>query len=527
MFHTVNILLVNWYTVYMNRRVLLLILDGWGIAPAGHGNAISRANTPNFDFLWSKYPHTKLAAAGEAVGLPHGQIGNSEVGHLNIGAGRTVLQDLPRISKSVSDGDFFHNKVLKGIFDYVKKNNKPLHLIGLISPGGVHSHQEHLYAILEMAKHEGVHDIYIHAITDGRDVAPKSAETYITKLEKKLKEIGVGHIATVSGRYYSMDRDHRWERTALAYKAMVEGKGELYQTSLEAIEKAYKRGITDEFLRPSVIDSNGLINSGDGIFFFNLRSDRPRQLSEALLNEKFAGFNREKKLKNLYFVTMTEYEKSLPVNGIVFEPVEVKNCLAKTLSDHEIKQFHLAETEKYAHVTYYFDGGVEKSLPLEEKLMIASPKVSTYDKKPEMSAEKIATELTERLGRYDFIVVNFANLDMVGHTGMIPETIKAVETVDACLGGVVSAARNLGYEIIITADHGNAEKMINGDGSPCTAHTTNPVPLIIVSDEEYQIRESQGCSLGNIAPTILELLRVPKPKEMCASSLIEKVRNYV
>lgn len=509
----------------MNRRVLLLILDGWGIAPASKGNAISLAKTPNFDYYWSKYPHTTLEAAGEVVGLPTGQIGNSEVGHLHIGGGRTIWQELTLISKNIKSGEFFHNEVLKETFSYVRENRKTLHLIGLVSPGGVHSHQEHLYALLEMAKQEKVHNVYIHVITDGRDVLPRSALQYLEALEKKCKAIGVGKIATVSGRYYAMDRDKRWDRVAFAYKAMVEGVGEICHTAAEVVKKSYKRDISDEFIRPTIVDAEGLIKDGDGVVFFNLRSDRPRELTEALIQKNFEGFKRNQVLKNLYFVTMTEYEKSLPVQGVVFPPIELKNCLAQVVSDHGLKQLHLAETEKYAHVTFFFDGGYEVTLPGEEKIMIPSPKVSTYDKKPEMSAEKIATDLAERLGRYDFIVVNFANLDMVGHTGNMAATIKAIETVDGCLG-LISAARNLDYQVVITADHGNAEKMLNSDGSLYTAHTTNRVPFILVSNDVTALRDLSSKTLANIAPTILDLLALPKPVEMTATSLLEKMRSY-
>lgn len=506
----------------MARRVLLLVLDGWGVAPAGPENAISLARTPNFDLFWSKYPHTLLAASGEAVGLPHGQIGNSEVGHLNIGAGRTVLQDLPRINNAVRDGSFYKNVELIKLFDYVNNKGKKAHLLGLVSPGGVHTHQNHLYALLQMAKDRGVKDVYIHAFTDGRDTCPKSAMKYIGELEEKIKQNGVGKIATVSGRYYAMDRDNRWDRTNLCYNALLMGRGEIAASSLEAIENSYQKNITDEFIKPAVIDNAGLIDDGDGVVFFNFRSDRPRQLTKALIQKNFNGFKREKIAKDLYFVTMTQYEKDLKVTGVAFAEEKVKNCLEEVLAEHDKKQFHLAETEKYPHVTYFFNGLNEQKRTKEDWKLIPSPKVATYDLQPEMSAPKIAAELTERLGNFDFIITNFANLDMVGHTGKIPETIKAVETVDACLGGVVMAAKTAGYSIIITADHGNAEKMLNADGTPYTAHTTNPVPFILIDQNYKHLKYQINPTVGNIAPTILTLLNIEKPQEMKNRGLIEK-----
>lgn len=504
----------------MHRRVLLLVLDGWGIAPASKGNAISLAHTPNFDYLWSKYSHLLLNASGEAVGLPAGQIGNSEVGHLNIGAGRVVLQDLPRISDSIKNGSFFHNKVLVEALEYAKEHNKKVHFLGLVSPGGVHSHQNHLFALLELAKEKKVHDVYIHAITDGRDVPPKSALDYISLLEEKIKAIGIGKIATISGRYYAMDRDNRWNRVLLAYNTLVLGRGEIYKNSKEAIEKSYKRGIFDEFIRPSVIEKKGIIEDGDAIVFFNLRSDRPRELTKSLVNTDFKSFKREKILKGLNFVTFTEYEKNLPVK-VAFPMIDVKNSLDDVLSDSGIKQLHIAETEKYAHVTFFFAGGKEETPKNEDRLMVPSPKVATYDEKPEMSVKIIKDEMLKDLKNYNFILANFANLDMLGHTGKIPETVKAAEVVDKCLGELVSAALQESYEIIVTADHGNAEKMINSDGSAHTAHTTNQVPLILISNE-YKLRTISEPNLSNIAPTILEIFNIPKPNEMTSSSLLRR-----
>lgn len=504
----------------MERRVLLVVLDGWGLAPAGKGNAISLAKTPNFDMLWSKYPHTKLLASGEAVGLPKGQMGNSEVGHLNIGAGRVVMQDLPRITNSIKDSSFFENIELKKAFLQAKKRGKKVHLIGQVSPGGVHSHQDHLYALLEMAKDEGAENVFVHAITDGRDTEPQSADIYITQLENMIKKIGLGKIATISGRYYAMDRDNRWDRIAKAYSAMVLGQGELAKNAVSAIENSYKKSITDEFIRPTIIEQDGLISDEDTVIFFNLRSDRPRELVKALVLDKFSNFKRQKTLKNLYFVTMTEYEADLPVSGVAFPPENIKNTLSEVISDHGYKQFHIAETEKYPHVTFFFNGGREEPFSGETRLVIPSPLVPTYDKKPEMSAEAISTKLMDKIGYYKFIIVNYANCDLVGHTGDTKATIRGVETVDACLGGVVIAARNLGYDVCILADHGNAEKMLNDDGTPCTSHTTNPVPFIIVSNHIDGLKHVSEAKLSDVAPTVLELLKIEKPKEMTGRSLI-------
>lgn len=499
---------------------MLVILDGWGLAPASPSNAVSVANTPSFDFLWSHYPHLKLAASGEAVGLPVGQIGNSEVGHLNIGAGRVVLQDLPRISSAIKGGTFFKNKVLADTFAYAKNNNKPVHIMGLLSDGGVHSHIYHLFALLEYAKAEGVHEVYVHAFTDGRDVEPQSAMRYVKALEKEMKAIGVGKIATVSGRYYAMDRDNRWDRVQLAYEAIVDGKGELADTAEEVVIDNYARGINDEFIRPTIVDPTGQIKDGDALIFFNLRSDRPRQLGRALVDPNFIGFKRKSFLKKPYFVTMTEYDPVLKTEGIVFPYESITNPLSAVLAAESKSQFHIAETEKYAHVTFFFDGGVEAAPKGEIRVIVPSPKVATYDSTPAMSASEVTQALLKEIGKYDFIVVNYANADMVGHTGKLKAAVKACEAVDAELDKIVKKAQTEGYNVIITADHGNAEKMINGDGSPCTAHTTNPVPFILISAENHKLREISQPKLGNIAPTILEIMNIDKPREMTEASLL-------
>jgi 2,3-bisphosphoglycerate-independent phosphoglycerate mutase len=504
----------------MSRRVLLIILDGWGLAPAGVANAISMAHTPNFEYYWTKYPHTRLIASGDQVGLPKGQMGNSEVGHLNIGAGRVVTQDLPRITQSIKDKTFFNNKSLKSAFSYAKKQKKPVHLIGLLSDGGVHSHERHLYALMEMAKKEKVKDVYIHVFTDGRDVGPKTALGYIDKLEDRIKQIGIGKIASITGRYYAMDRDERWDRTSTAYKALTEGRGKGSKPKA-AIRESYKKGVSDEFLKPVIVDARGQIKDGAAIIFFNLRSDRPRQLSEALVKPDFNGFERDKILSDLYFVTMTEYEKNLPVNGIAFPEHVVDNCLAEMISKHSLRQFHIAETEKYAHVTYFFNGGREKPFFGESRYLIPSPKVATYDMEPSMSAKKISDSLCQKIGEYDFMVVNFANLDMVGHTGNMLATVEACEVVDVCLGSVVKTAMAKKCEIVITADHGNAEKMLDVEGKPVTSHTTNKVPFILVNEEGFRLKDMKDAKLANIAPTVIDLMGLEKPKEMVELTLLK------
>jgi 2,3-bisphosphoglycerate-independent phosphoglycerate mutase len=509
----------------MKRRALLVILDGWGLAPAGPGNAISLAETPNFDYLWTKFAHTKLLASGEAVGLPEGQMGNSEVGHLNIGAGRVVMQDLPRISESIKHKSFYKNPELKKLFAYAKKHKKPVHLMGLVSDGGVHSHEKHLFALLEFAKKEKMKKVYIHVFTDGRDTPKDSAIDYIKKLEKEINRLKIGRIATICGRYYALDRDNRWERTKLAYLALVSGQGELNTSPEKAIEKSYKRKISDEFIRPVIVDKNGLIKDGDAVIFFNLRSDRPRQLTRSLLLPDFEHFKREKQLKDLYFVTMTEYEKDLPVRGIAFPEHKLKATLAEVIAGEGLSQFHIAETEKYAHVTYFLNGGRETAFPNEDRKLIPSPKVPTYDLKPTMSAEEVTDELIKRIGKYDFIVVNYANPDMVGHTGKLDAAIKAVEKVDECLGHVVEVAGKKDYQTIIVADHGNAEEMRNSDGSPKTSHTVNPVPFILVGGPLTKLT-TQG-KLANIAPTILEIMGIEPPDEMTAKPLLPERRMHV
>ncbi len=497
----------------MRRKLLLMILDGYGLREEKEGNAILAAKTPNIDALLS-YPHSVLQASGRAVGLPEGMMGNSEVGHLNIGAGRIVYQDLTRISKSIEEGDFFRNKVLLDAIANVKNNNSSLHLMGLLSDGGVHSHITHLYALLELAKKHGVKKVYVHAFLDGRDVPPKSALGYIEETEKKMRET-VGEFATVSGRYYAMDRDRRWDRVEKAYNAMM-GKGIRAESATQAVINAYARGETDEFVTPTVIVKDGIhrVSDKDSLIFFNFRSDRAREITKAFIEDNFDGFKRCSH-PSVHFVGFTQYDESFDI-PVAFPCEPMKNILAEVLSEHNLKQFRIAETEKYAHVTFFFNGGREEPFKGEERLLIPSPKVATYDLKPEMSAYRVTEEVIKAVlsEKYDVIVMNYANLDMVGHTGVFHAAVKAVEVVDECIGKVFSAIRSIGGLLIITADHGNSEQMTNNGVH--TAHTCNPVPFIFC---EYGVRLRNGI-LADIAPTILEVLGIKKPEEMTGKSLI-------
>ena len=498
--------------VHGNRMVLLAILDGWGYREEREGNAISHANTPNYDEYMKKYPHSFLNASGEAVGLPDGQMGNSEVGHLNIGAGRIVYQESTRILKAIEDGSFFENEVLKEAME--KARNVTLHLMGLIGNGGVHARMEHLYALLKMAKMYGVKDVMIHCFLDGRDTPPKSAIHHIEELEKKIEEMGVGKIASLVGRYYAMDRDKRWERTKKAYEMLVKGRRRLAKDAIEGIKIAYANGETDEFVMPTVIEGTERIKDGDVVIFFNFRPDRGRQLTSAFVDSEFSYFPLEP--IHVHFVTMTRYDKKLR-NPVAFENEDLKNTLGEILSKNGLKQLRIAETEKYAHVTYFFNGGREKPFEGEDRCLIPSPKVSTYDLKPEMSALEVTDEVIKRIEseKYDFIVLNYANPDMVGHTGVWEAAIRAVETVDKCIGKVVKKVMEKDGICIITADHGNVEEMLE-KGEPKTAHTTNPVPFILIG-ESVGLRNG---ILGDIAPTILHLMGMEKPEEMTGKTLI-------
>ncbi|PYI51321.1 2,3-bisphosphoglycerate-independent phosphoglycerate mutase [Paenibacillus flagellatus] len=508
------------------KPVALIIMDGFGLREETHGNAVAQAKKPNFDRYWATYPHTTLTACGEAVGLPEGQMGNSEVGHLNIGAGRIVYQDLTRISKSIREGEFFENETILGAVRHVKEKGKKLHLYGLLSDGGVHSHIDHLLALLDLAKKEGLTDVYVHAFLDGRDVAPDSAKGYIERLQAHIAKVGVGRIATVQGRYYAMDRDKRWERTEKSYRAMVYGEGPQYADSLQAVLESYEKSVYDEFVMPTVIVDEqgkpvGLVESEDAVVFFNFRPDRAIQLSQVFTNSDFRGFDRGPKYpQNLYFVCLTLFSET--VGGFVaYKPKDLDNTLGEVLVQNGMKQLRIAETEKYPHVTFFFSGGRDVELPGETRILINSPKVATYDLQPEMSAYQVAEAAVKEIEaeRHDVIILNFANPDMVGHSGMLEPTIKAVEATDECVGQVVEAVLAKGGVAIITADHGNADMVIDDNGRPFTAHTTNPVPFI-VTDKSVTLR-NDGI-LADIAPTILDLLQVAKPAEMTGSTMISK-----
>lgn len=508
------------------RPVALIIMDGFGLRNVTEGNAVAQAKKPNYDRYMDMYPHTTLTACGEAVGLPEGQMGNSEVGHLNIGAGRIVYQDLTRITKSIREGEFFDNDTLLGAVRHAKDNNKNLHLYGLLSDGGVHSHIDHTLAMLELAAKEGLKNVYIHAFLDGRDVAPDSAIKYIERLQAKIDDIGVGQIATVQGRYYAMDRDKRWERTEKSYRAMVYGDGPKYSDPIQAVKESYENSVFDEFVMPTVIVDEqeqpvGLVQDGDAVIFSNFRPDRAIQLSQVFTNEDFRGFDRGDKCpKDLYFVCLTLFAET--VGGFVaYKPKELDNTLGEVLVQHGKKQLRIAETEKYPHVTFFFSGGRDVELPGEKRVLIASPKVATYDLQPEMSAYEVAEAAVREIesGVHDTIILNFANPDMVGHSGKLEPTIKAVETTDECMSKVVEAVLAQGGVCLITADHGNADMVFDEEGRPFTAHTTNPVPFI-VTDKNVTLRE--GGILADIAPTILDLMQLPKPVEMTGESMISK-----
>lgn len=492
-----------------------------------HGNAMAHAHLPNYTELKSKYPYTTLSASGEAVGLPEGQMGNSEVGHLNIGAGRIVYQELTRIGRAIRDGSFFENRELVEAVEAARKKGRALHLLGLVSDGGVHSHLDHLYALLELARRRGLNRVFVHAFLDGRDVPPASAGEYLKLLEEKMDTLGVGAVATIQGRYYAMDRDKRWERTARAYNALVLGEGEKARSSQEAIRDSYARGITDEFVLPTVLtDGAGApratIQPGDSVIFFNFRADRARQLTRAFVDKDFREFERPKGWFPVQFVCFTQYDALIPA-PVAFPPQNLDNTLGEVLAAHGLRQLRIAETEKYAHVTFFFNGGVEAAVPGEDRILIPSPKVATYDLKPEMSAYEVTDTVVEKIAarEYDVIVMNYANPDMVGHTGVMEAAIRAVEAVDDCLGRVVANVAEQGGVTVITGDHGNAEMMVEEDtGEPHTAHTVDRVPFILVGDAYVGRSLRQDGALKDVAPTVLEILGLEKPADMTGNSLL-------
>lgn len=504
------------------RPVALIVLDGWGLNPNPRANAVAAARTPNFDRYWAAYPHTELTASGEAVGLLPGQMGDSNVGHLNLGAGRVVYQTLVRIWKSIQDRSFFRLPAWADAIGRVRASGGALHIMGLVSDGGVHSHLDHLFALIDLARQEGLQKVYVHAFLDGRDVPPTSAPGYVEALERKLQEAGVGRIATVSGRYYAMDRDRRWERTRLAFAAIACGQGEPAASAVAAVQAAHARGETDEFVKPAVIGEPVPLQAGDTGIFFNFRPDRARQLTMALHDPHFTGFTRPAGFTPLYMVSMTQYDQTFDL-PVAFAPQFVHMPMGEVVARAGLRQLRIAETEKYPHVTYFFNGGEERQFPGEERVMIPSPKVATYDLQPEMSAYGIAAEAVRWIeeDRLDFMVLNFANPDMVGHTGVFAAAVRAVEAVDDCLGQVVEAIRRKGGAALILADHGNADQMEDYEtGQPHTNHTLNPVPCILVDDTRPQARLRTGGVLANAAPTLLQVIGLARPPEMDAESLL-------
>ena len=504
------------------RPLLLCILDGFGWVPQEtYGNAIAAAKTPYFDKLFASCPFTTIGASGMNVGLPDGQMGNSEVGHTNIGAGRIVYQELTRITKSIADGDFFENEALVSAMRSAKENGKALHLMGLLSDGGVHSHNGHLYGLLEMAKRMGLTKVYVHAIMDGRDVPPDSGLGFIKELQAKLASLGVGTIASVTGRYYAMDRDNRWDRVEKAYAAFVYGEGN-HGTPVEVMEKSYAEGVTDEFVVPAVTCEGGRVAEGDSVIFFNFRPDRAREITRTFVDDAFTGFARRYGRVPVHYVCFTQYDATMPNVSVAFRPQVLTNVLGEYLAKNGKTQLRIAETEKYAHVTFFFNGGVEAPFEGEDRALINSPKVATYDLQPEMSAYLVADECVKRIesGKYDVIILNFANCDMVGHTGVFSAAVKAVEAVDECAGKVIDAVLAAGGAVLLTADHGNADKMYDPDPEhPFTAHTTNPVPFLVAGLGDVKLR--QGGVLADIAPTMLKVMGLPQPEEMTGKSIIE------
>ena len=496
-----------------------MILDGFGIAPES-GNAIKAANKPNLDRLFAENPVTEIGASGMDVGLPDGQMGNSEVGHTNMGAGRIVYQELTRITKTIDEDKLKENEAIVSAMDKALANGTALHLMGLLSSGGVHSHNTHLYGILELAKKKGLENVYVHAFLDGRDVPPSSAAEFMDELLDRMKEIGVGKVATVSGRYYAMDRDNNWDRVEKTYAAMVYGEGEEAKCASCAIKNSYDNGVTDEFVVPVVVDGGAQVKPNDSVIFFNFRPDRAREITRTFVDPDFKGFERKNGFFPVNFVCMTQYDATMPNVDVAFKPQSLKNTLGEYVSNQGMAQLRIAETEKYAHVTFFFNGGVEKQYEGEDRILVKSPAVATYDLQPEMSAYEVTDKLVPAIesGKYDMIILNYANCDMVGHTGVFEAAVKAVEAVDTCVGRVVEAVKKMGGVALITADHGNADKMVDTDGSPFTAHTTIPVPFCVIG---YDCQLREGGRLADIAPTMLQIMGLEQPEEMDGVSLIK------
>ena len=505
----------------MKQPLALIILDGFGCREETKGNAIAAARTPHLDHLMACCPHTRIGASGMDVGLPDGQMGNSEVGHTNIGAGRIVYQELTRITKSFDEGEALGNPALTAAMENARRPGQALHLMGLLSDGGVHSHIRHLYGLMEMARRFAVERVYLHCFMDGRDVPPTSGIEFIAALQQKIKELGLGQIATVSGRYYAMDRDNRWERVKLAYDAIVNGAGNKDPDPVAVMQKSYDAGVTDEFIVPTVVTEGAGIKAGDSVIFFNFRPDRARELTRTLVDPDFAGFEREKGFFPLTYICMTQYDATMPNVEVAYRPESLANTLGEYLSRLGKTQLRIAETEKYAHVTFFFNGGVEAPYEGEDRVLIPSPKVATYDLQPEMSAYAVTDEAVRRIesGRYDVIILNYANCDMVGHTGVFEAAVKAVEAVDTCLGRLLAALEKAGGRAFLTADHGNADQMADENGAPFTAHTTNLVPFVAIGFGDIKLRS--GGRLADIAPTMLQAMGLPQPEEMTGRSLLE------
>ena len=512
----------------MKKPYAIIIMDGYGINPEREGNAIALEGSPNVNRYISEYPSSQLGASGMSVGLPDGQMGNSEVGHLNIGAGRVVYQELTKITKEIREGGFFRNEALLTAIRTAKENGKKLHVWGLCSDGGVHSHNTHLYAILELCKKEGLNDVFVHCFMDGRDVSPTSGAGFVRELQQKMQEIGVGKVASVCGRYYAMDRDNRWERVSKAYDMLTSGEGVHAQDAVSAIEESYKNQVTDEFILPTNVVENGkpvaLVEKGDSVIFFNFRPDRAREITRAFTEPEFDGFTRKTGYLALTYVCFTQYDATFSHVSVAFKPQSLKNTLGEYLAALGKKQLRIAETEKYAHVTFFFNGGVEAPNDGEVRVLVPSPKVATYDLKPEMSAYEVTDKVLEQLsgGEFDVMILNFANCDMVGHTGVLAAAEKAVAAVDACVDKVLKKILEMGGAALLTADHGNADKMTEEDGSPFTAHTTNPVPVVLISDALKNVRLRGDGILADLAPTLLDVMGIEVPAEMTGKTLIER-----